>query len=1190
MRISRMKLCRLVPLIGLSSAVPTYIGQSSSVCTWGEWCSFSDCTTEDGLAAQCGVAGTQVRSRECDCPDGHSGEPDCPGGVSGMFEEQPCSGPCDCDDCGDDCPAECSDNCAPCAPSYDGDDLCPKGCPSAADVCDLGEFPDFPECPSVCGNPAGTNVTVTAPCECRMYENDPKNCENLLCGDEPCKSTDSQSCSSDECCSLGDWSEWGTCAECRNDGDEPISTRSRVCDCKDDSNCDGAQTEETRPCTQDETPPCVTCDWAGWCPWSACSATCEEGEQQRTRKCACSDGTESDSECEGEAAEVQPCNDGPCPPECAWSGWCPWSSCSADCEQSGNSTRSRSCWCEDGSDSCEGESEESMPCEGEECPVECEWAGWCGWGECSATCSEDGNPAMHTRSRQCKCTKGEADIKASEGDCTGDADETEPCADAPACAVRDCQWAGWCAWGDCSATCGEATQERTRACRCIEEELDGSTAEVYAREGDCGDEPSAQIQPCEGLEECLDNGNDNCNDDGECGVDGCVWGEWCPWSSCSDDCGGDRTRTRKCSCEDQASCPGSYEEREECTDGCTEVLESDLDGDDGTGELDGGNTGEDKGFGGAEKDNIDPSTGGEGDGNGEMGLNGVDPFDGIDSSGKSSGDDLPLTPTPSTDDIAATERECWSPWSDWTECGGATEECPCGGCGTQTRNRDCQCGDSPDCPGCDGAPAEDEQACDANQASCNLGEWSEWTSCNSTCGAGAVSERNRDCACPEGALAGCTNGCDGELHEELACGDQAPPCCAYSEWCGWSECSKECDSGTHTRSRECRCEDWQGNEFTSDTDCGGPSPHFEDEVCNSQSCDGSDNKNCPDGDCKSECEKTCESDENPEDCTQKCTDDGLEPNGCTMGEWNPWSDCTGDCESEGLQERTRSCSCPETSADVCEDLSSETQPCTAPACPTEAPTEVPATSASDCNGSDCPTSDCNDDSTCPPADCTDDSCSTNNDDCDDDNCGSGDGEDSTPAVTIPVCDNDDCVIEPTEPTDNITVGNDECCDEPECGDCKEDGSGPATPEDDDEDCVDDCPVVEPEECPPEGGTVEPEEPAVPTNIPTIEGVECPTDGCKDDTTDNTELGPEVPEATTFGGCTDSTCEPDSIPAETVTPSAPVTPTVVEPESDCRGDSCEPEPELSGSGDVECPDDECPDTDCPAGDCNLQNVH
>ena len=59
----------------------------------------------------------------------------------------------------------------------------------------------------------------------------------------------------------------------------------------------------------------VPCQWAGWCDWSPCGATCgAEAVKSRTRDCACGPDIDPTSRgCVGDDHQVEPCGPEECP-------------------------------------------------------------------------------------------------------------------------------------------------------------------------------------------------------------------------------------------------------------------------------------------------------------------------------------------------------------------------------------------------------------------------------------------------------------------------------------------------------------------------------------------------------------------------------------------------------------------------------------------------------------------------------------------------------------------------------------------------------------------------------------------------------------------------------------------------------------------------------------------------------------
>merc|ERR1711974_336637 len=109
---------------------------------------------------------------------------------------------------------------------------------------------------------------------------------------------------------------------------------------------------DSHPC------PCV---WGEWGEWAVCSTTCEAGSTERhgvIEKEAINNGTE----CEGDAAENEVCNeDVCCPVNCEWGIWTDWPGCPSGQNQTKIRTREKiPAECQ-GLD-CQGEDYERIPC------------------------------------------------------------------------------------------------------------------------------------------------------------------------------------------------------------------------------------------------------------------------------------------------------------------------------------------------------------------------------------------------------------------------------------------------------------------------------------------------------------------------------------------------------------------------------------------------------------------------------------------------------------------------------------------------------------------------------------------------------------------------------------------------------------------------------------------------------------
>jgi len=183
-----------------------------------------------------------------------------------------------------------------------------------------------------------------------------------------------------------------------------------------------------------------------WSPFSNCTQPCGGGTQTRTRT-VITPAANGGAVC-GTLSETVPCNQQPCPVNCEVGEFSNWSACSQPCG-GGTQTRSRTVTTlpANGGTACPTLSE-SQPCNQQGCPVNCVMNQWSDWGVCSATCG--GGSQTRTRTVATPAANG--------GTACGPTSETQPCNTNP-CPV-DCVTGTWSDWGTCSAPCGGGTQTR----------------------------------------------------------------------------------------------------------------------------------------------------------------------------------------------------------------------------------------------------------------------------------------------------------------------------------------------------------------------------------------------------------------------------------------------------------------------------------------------------------------------------------------------------------------------------------------------------------------------------------------------------------------------------------------------------------------------------------------------------------
>ncbi|XP_038152314.1 adhesion G protein-coupled receptor B3 isoform X9 [Cyprinodon tularosa] len=157
------------------------------------------------------------------------------------------------------------------------------------------------------------------------------------------------------------------------------------------------------------------------------------------------------------------------------------------------------------------------------------WEEWSPWSLCSFTCGR----GHRTRTRMC------APPQHGGRACDGPETQTKLC-NIALCPV-DGQWQEWSSWSDCSVTCANGTQQRTRQCSAAAH--GGSECRGHWAES----------------RECH---NPDCTANGQ-------WNPWGLWSGCSKSCdGGWQRRTRVCQgvAVTGQQCDGTGEEVRKCSD------------------------------------------------------------------------------------------------------------------------------------------------------------------------------------------------------------------------------------------------------------------------------------------------------------------------------------------------------------------------------------------------------------------------------------------------------------------------------------------------------------------------------------------------------------------------------------------------------------------------------------------------
>ncbi|XP_076098251.1 SCO-spondin-like [Mytilus galloprovincialis] len=776
-----------------------------------------------------------------------------------------------------------------------------------------------------------------------------------------------------------DWSGWGECSASCGNG---YQIRNRGCkdtvtdEDRPDSDCYGSDIEY-------QTCPYKDCPrWDEWGGWDECSTkkTCGPGTMVRSRNCSHGGVVGVDRYCLGPTLESAVCHSLKCKGMVRfrngtlfgegrvelhndisreWLQVCGdhWDLPSAQivCKQRGFigafNAISDSSYPSNASQpgilvKCNGTEKTLQACErhdidscktvaGAQCRVKGVWSLWASWGECSVTC-EDG---IRTRRRECNHPPPNNGGKP----CPGNDVDYKNCT-MIMCPV-DGFWAAWSPWSDCSVTCENGTQYRTRKCNAPE--YDGA---------DCpGDD--REVRGCFPK---------------MCPVDG-YWTEWKSWSECSATCGyGNRNRSRTCiePLYEGAPCPGPDSEIEACNsfscpiDGSWKLWESWSDCSTTCGGGGRNRTREcnEAMHGGGDCIGVSSQT--------ESCNTHNCPVDGVwlewagwtDCSlscamGWQSRNRTCLGPfyggDNCTGDISEVQNcmlvECpvdgvWQPWSLWDSC-----NITCGG-GGQNRYRTCiqpQFGGAP----CNGSEI-DYRDCNTHHCPVNgtWYAWSNWTDCTTTCG-GGLQTRNRTCEQPQyGGFY-----CEGPDQETRNCSTHNCPVDGYWEdWTDWAICPVTCGGGRHNRSRTC-VEPLYGGQY-----CDGNSSEIQD--CNVQDCpvDGQWDLWTDWSDCTLTCgsgtqmrNRTCV---NPKFGGSSCIGESTEEKTCNKHhcpvdgywlEWSEWDECSESC-GDGEQTRNRTCMEPLYGGKPCDGNINETKHCYIKSCAIDG-FWMPWTEWSDCD-------------------------------------------------------------------------------------------------------------------------------------------------------------------------------------------------------------------------------------------------
>jgi len=751
-------------------------------------------------------------------------------------------------------------------------------------------------------------------------------------------------------CTLSNWTAWGDCSVSCGAGQQ-VRTRKILEAARFGGEPCIGRFEETESCQADDSrcPEQVDCQWADWTTWSACSCSCGGGQSTRDRIIKVSP-TLNGKLCDiADKSAIGPCNTHSCDDDACvdgrWSSWSDYGKCSALCG-GGLHWRDRSIVVE--ANICgtpaKGVDRAVQPCNQHSCGsanIDCQLSDWDHWSDCS--CTIDG---VKRRVRRI-ATYGTGTGKWCEGGLK-EVGACNTCKELGSCTKPlNCTFSKWKnAPGDdgqCSVTCGAGQLVLARN---IERNATdgGSCHGDLSKVGLCHLEDCPTPQPPEP----------------------CTWSEWFDWSAC-DKCGGQRKRTRQIKVSPSLFAepcqPGAAEETEACPRACHEPKfcewsvweqEQSCSVSCGSGFLDKMRYLQPKGarrlldITGAEMLNIAQCEGrqmkrfacnnGPCDGScepvdcelGDWAQWGACTCTGLSEHHRGVATRKNECGAPCEGPLVETKRckaEClqesvdceFKDWSDWMGASGEHGSEACQGHEShKLRKRSIAREAVYLGRHCEGKEIEAESCPEEENLSCKLSDWSKWTPCSATCGAGQVN-RTRTILVNASRTG---ESCKGDLIETSPCEDR--PCgpdqdCKWGEWVSWSACSCSCDGGQRTRDRIIL------HAPTGNGKLCDPETREEIADCNTQSChltvcvDGTWADWEKFGMCTATCggglrwrrrnmAKEANHCGHPASGIEKdvepCSTQSCSPNvDCELGAWSEWADCS--CTQDGVKRRNR---------------------------------------------------------------------------------------------------------------------------------------------------------------------------------------------------------------------------------------------------------------------------------------------
>jgi hypothetical protein len=245
-------------------------------------------------------------------------------------------------------------------------------------------------------------------------------------------------------CQLGAWQAWGACSKSCGFGTQQRKRLVIVQGASGGMPC--THTLEVQNCQETQCP--VHCLESEWSDYSACSRSCGQGSQHRSRTVLVA-AQYGGLPCK-HLAEAKVCQEAHCPIHCALHPWGDWSKCSKTCGL-GVQVRARSVLtsADHGGNGCDA-TRKTQECDAGLCPEDCVVGPWDAFGACDATCGAS------------KRTSVRRVLKVAEdgGLPCPNLERTEACIK-PSCPVH-CEVGGWGQYTPCTKSCGFGEKRRQR--------------------------------------------------------------------------------------------------------------------------------------------------------------------------------------------------------------------------------------------------------------------------------------------------------------------------------------------------------------------------------------------------------------------------------------------------------------------------------------------------------------------------------------------------------------------------------------------------------------------------------------------------------------------------------------------------------------------------------------------------------